>query len=159
MDDKLRSALQQGALFAVNTLGAERALVVYEGHGLAHGLEAGPAMWLTGEISTSVLASLLEEREPMVLVDAANDDRTRDQTSVVLSSLRSVLFVPLPNSAGRMGGFFYADNRQKAGVFTDQHLDKALQWLQTSLCPQLLEAHPAQSPDLTYEALTQTHWS
>lgn len=156
--EKLRSALQQGAHFAVTTLGAERALVVYEGYGVAHGIEAGPAMWLLGEISTSVLASLLEEREPMVLVDASHDERTRDQTSVVLSSLRSVLFVPLPNKAGRMGGFFYADNRQKAGVFTDQHLDTALRFLEQNLCPLLLEARPAESPDLTYDAMTATEW-
>jgi len=156
--EKLRSALEQGAQFAVTTLGAQRALVVYEGFGLAHGLEAGPAMWLTGDISTSVLASLLEEREPMVLIDASDDERTRDQTSVVLSSLRSVLFVPLPNKAGRMGGFLYCDNTQKAGVFTDEHLDTALKFLGSTLCPLLLEARPAESPDLTYDVMTATEW-
>ncbi|CAN0449690.1 unnamed protein product, partial [Phaeothamnion confervicola] len=60
----------QAIEFCVSSLAGERAMVVYQGRGALFGLDA-PTLWLAGEISTSLLQSLVEEKEPMIMVDAA----------------------------------------------------------------------------------------
>ena len=152
----LRKALQ----FATESLSAERAMVVYQGCGSLQGLDA-PTLWLSGEISTGLFQMLLEEGEPMVMVDAAEDERTRDQTSAILSALRSVLFVPLRNAGGTLVGLFYCDHRRRAGAFDNQQLGVAKQFVDETLLPELHEACrglEGEEGTLDWEALTETAW-
>jgi hypothetical protein len=154
----LCNILSQAILFATDSIGAERALIVYEGWGLVTGLDA-PTLWVTGEISTSLLQSLIEEGEPMVMIDASMDERTRDQTSAILSALRSALFVPLRNPEGGLSGFFYADHRGRAGALDREQLTRAERFVTETLGPQLHAAFPEDcGAPLDWDALTETRW-
>ncbi len=73
------------------------------------------------EISRSLVESVLETRRPVLAHNAMEDPRFANRQSVQLSSLRSVLCVPLL-AQGRLLGIIYLDNRIKSGVFTDHHL-------------------------------------
>ena len=156
--EALRPILQQGVLFAIGTLAAERALVVYDGVGVAQGLDTA-TMWLAGEISTSLLETLLDEGDPMVMIDAAEDERTRDQTSAILSALRSVIYVPLRDAQGKVAGLLYADHRRRAGAFDNEQLTIAKTYVEQTLRPQLFRVCPVGvKRDLNFQSLTETAW-
>ena len=156
--DALRPILQQGILFAIGNLSAERAMIVYEGVGVAQGLDTA-TMWLVGEISTTLIQTLLEEGDPMVMIDAAEDARTRDQTSAILSALRSVIYVPLRDRDGKVAGLLYADHRRRAGAFDNEQLTEATTYVNDVLTPQLYKVYPEGSGgDLDFKSLTETHW-
>jgi len=83
-------------------------------------------VYLTGEISLSILQETLEAGEPRVLVDAQEDPRFGDRTSTLLSGIRSVLSCPIKEK-GEPVGLLYVDNRLQKGVFKDEHV----QWINT----------------------------
>jgi hypothetical protein len=156
--DILHPIFSQAVLFATGQLQAERVLIVYEGMGLVCGLEAS-TLWLSGEISTSLLQALIEEGEPQVLVDAVEDVRTRDQTSAILSALRSALYIPLKNPTMSWAGLLYIDHRGRAGVFAQEQLMKAQRFVDETLTPQLHEAFPNACGDhLDWDSLVHTEF-
>ena len=73
------------------------------------------------EISRTLVENVLETRQPVVAHNAMEDPRFASSMSVQLSSLRSVLCIPLVTQA-RLLGVIYLDNRVKTGVFTEHHL-------------------------------------
>ena len=73
------------------------------------------------EISRSLVENVLETRKPVLAHNAMEDPRFSNRQSVQLSSLRSILCVPLL-AQGRLLGVIYLDNRIKSGVFTEHHL-------------------------------------
>lgn len=134
-------------------------MVVYEGQGAARGLDAR-TVWTLGEISHTIMRTLLEEKEPMIMMDAIEDPRFQNQTSAILSALRSIMFIPLRNAAGHVSGFLYADNRTQAGAFDNDHLEQTKNFVHNELAPMLVELNAGQrSSDLSFEELTgSTNW-
>lgn len=135
-------------------LGAERAIVHYAGFGVTHGFEAA-TLWTTGELSHTLIQSLLDEAEPMIFYDAVKHNKFKHQTSAVLSSLRSVLFVPLVSRQAKLAGFLYADNREKSGAFNDEHLQAAIAFAHNQLTPRL---HQAFEADFGWDQVLATEW-
>lgn len=74
------------------------------------------------EISRSIVNRVAEERKPIVTTNAQADPRFSAQASVVSYSLRSILCVPLMVK-DKITGVIYADNRIKAGLFSDRDRD------------------------------------
>lgn len=155
---KLEELLPQGVTFLTDTLGAERAMVVYEGLGTVHGFPSDN-VWTTAELSHTVFQTLVEEMEPLVMFDAIEDPRYKNQTSALLSALRSILFVPVQNPVGRPAGFLYADNRQRSGAFEHTHLQTVSTFVEETFRPLLWEAAPdAAGPALDWDHLMRTRW-
>ncbi|MCA9794052.1 MAG: GAF domain-containing protein [Candidatus Eremiobacteraeota bacterium] len=149
-----RTVLAQGLGFLTERLGAERAIVHYAGFGVTHGFEAA-TLWTTGELSHTLIQSLLDEAEPMIFYDAVKHNKFKHQTSAVLSSLRSVLFVPLVSRQAKLAGFLYADNREKSGAFNDEHLQAAIAFAHNQLTPRL---HQAFEADFGWDQVLATEW-
>lgn len=78
--------------------------------------------WTIAPISLSILKDAFDKEQPLMLVDAVGNSNFKDATSVVLSGLRSVICVPIPDSWGRMRGMLYADNRLASGAFSPDDL-------------------------------------
>ncbi|HHH41417.1 MAG TPA: adenylate/guanylate cyclase domain-containing protein [Chloroflexi bacterium] len=74
------------------------------------------------EISRTIVHKVAQEGEPIVTTNAQMDPRFSAQESVVSYSLRSILCVPL-KVKDKITGVIYADNRIKAGLFTDRDRD------------------------------------
>ena len=72
-------------------------------------------------ISRSVVQSVIAEGLPILTNDAHEDPRLRDQVSVSLYHLRSILCVPLATRR-RVLGVIYADHTLVRAVFTPRHL-------------------------------------
>lgn len=104
---------------AVRALGAERGFVLLEGEQVAawHGLSREETQQSEFAISRGVVETVLRERTSVLTSDALADERFRDQASVGLNSLRSILCVPLISLGGRMLGVLYADNRLQTAAF------------------------------------------
>lgn len=151
----MQEIFKQALEFLTGTLKAERGIVVYKGQGMVHSINP-ELVWVAGEISTGLLQELLLEGDPMVMIDAVQDERTRDQTSAILSALRSVLFVPIRDHTGAMMGLLYADHRNRAGAFTNEQLKEALKFVEDVLSPQLLGAASGPGRPLDWEQLTET---
>lgn len=104
---------------AVQALGAERGFVLLEDEetGAWHGLSPEETRGQEFSISRGVVERVKSERASVLTSDALADERFRDQASVGLHSLRSILCVPLLTPAGRMLGVLYADNRLQVAAF------------------------------------------
>ncbi len=74
------------------------------------------------EISRSIVRRVAEQATPIVTTNAQEDPRFSAQESVVAFSLRSILCVPL-RVKERVTGVIYADNRIRAGLFSDEDRD------------------------------------
>jgi signal transduction histidine kinase len=74
------------------------------------------------EISRTVVKTVLENGEGVVLADAQTDPRFANQESVVLFALRSIMCAPL-NARGQIIGVVFVDNRAFSGVFTTEDLN------------------------------------
>ncbi len=72
-------------------------------------------------LSSSVVNQVLANGEPVVAVDAQEDQRFSGAESVVLQNIRSVMCTPLISKDGLFGAI-YMDNRADAGQFTDESL-------------------------------------
>ncbi len=73
-------------------------------------------------VSRTIVEQTLRDRSPVVSLDALEDPRFANATSVKLGNVRSVVCVPLI-SQGRVLGVVYLDNRVKTGVFEDTHVE------------------------------------
>ena len=74
------------------------------------------------EISRTIVNRVAVEGEPILTTNAQADPRFSAQASVVSYSLRSILCVPL-KVKDKVTGVIYADNRIKAGLFTERDRD------------------------------------
>lgn len=74
------------------------------------------------EISRSVVRRVAESGEPVVTVNAQEDERFAAQHSIISYRLRSILCVPL-KIKGEIIGVIYADNRVASGIFGDTDRD------------------------------------
>jgi len=78
---------------------------------------AGPEM----NISRTIAEKVLHTGEPVLAVNALEDDRFREIHSISAIGLRSVLCLPF-RSQGKVIGVLYIDNRLQKGVFSHEHL-------------------------------------
>lgn len=129
--DSFEALCQQVLAFLRDDMSAERCLFLYQEREAeelvveaAHGIEP-ETVFTTAEISQELLRSVRREGKPIILLDAGADPRFGNRTSVVLSNLRSILCLPLRHPSRLVVGLLYADNRIKAGAFTDKHLKVA----------------------------------
>lgn len=108
--------------------GAERAFLMlsdedgggmkfHAARNLDHETIAGSAF----EISRSVVSQVAREGRPVLTTNAQLDPRFSNQASVVSYNLRAILCLPL-RVRDRVIGVVYADNRMRAGVFSEQDL-------------------------------------
>ena len=69
--------------------------------------------------SRTVVEQVMQEARPVLTTDASVDSRFKEQQSVILHNLRSILAVPL-NVRGKTIGAVYVDNPFRAGLFEEQ---------------------------------------
>jgi class 3 adenylate cyclase/GAF domain-containing protein len=74
------------------------------------------------EISRSIARHVAETGEPIVTINAQEDERFSAQHSIVSYKLRSILCAPL-KLKGQTIGVIYADNRIASGIFSDADRD------------------------------------
>ncbi len=74
------------------------------------------------EISRSIVRQVAETGEPVVTLNAQEDERFSAQDSIVSFKLRSILCAPLILK-GETIGVIYADNRVASGIFGDADRD------------------------------------
>jgi Nif-specific regulatory protein len=71
-----------------------------------------------GELSESVVRRVIEQREPVVTIDAQLDQRFRGAESIVASHILSILCVPM-SIRDRLEGAIYVDHTSTRGLFED----------------------------------------
>lgn len=147
-------AFDQALLFATQGLSAERVMVCFSGNGKLYGLEA-ERLWSSEWISLTLLRSLVERRQPTVISDAMEQGPAQ-VTSVTLSSIRSILFVPIGGRNGEISGFLYLDNRLKKGIFKDKDLKQLEAVVSGSVEPHLAQIQV--SRPLSWDLLQNTCW-
>ncbi|MEZ4516504.1 MAG: adenylate/guanylate cyclase domain-containing protein [Chloroflexota bacterium] len=76
----------------------------------------------SAEISRTIVRQVATSGEPVVALDAQEDERFASQDSIVSYKLRSILCVPL-RTRGEIIGVLYADNRVSSGIFGDMERD------------------------------------
>lgn len=76
-------------------------------------------------ISRTVIRRVIETEEPVLTTNAQEDPRFGGQESIVAYNLRSILCVPLKVKA-ELIGVIYADNRIRAGIFSEAERDLLL---------------------------------
>lgn len=74
------------------------------------------------EISHSIVRQVAASGEPIVTINAQEDERFSEQHSIVSYKLRSILCAPL-KIKGITIGVIYADNRVASGIFSDADRD------------------------------------
>ena len=74
------------------------------------------------QISRSVVSRVAQTGEPIVTMNAQEDDRFSAQQSIISYRLRSILCVPL-KIKDSITGVIYADNRIASGIFGDTDRD------------------------------------
>jgi adenylate cyclase len=72
--------------------------------------------------SRTIVQSVIKSGEPIVTTNAQEDQRFSQQDSIIALNLRSILCVPL-KVKNNMIGVIYADNRIRAGIFTERERD------------------------------------
>ncbi|MBI3929876.1 MAG: GAF domain-containing protein [Armatimonadetes bacterium] len=145
--NRIVRALERTLLFGREVLQADRVVVCYGGHAMAHGLGTVD-LEMSGQLSRTVLSALLEEGEPMVCADAREDSRYQDQNSVVLAGGRSLLFAPIGRS-----GFLYAD---RPTAYTDIQMLVSRKFVHDEVVP-LLEPEAGEERP-TWETLCRARW-
>lgn len=85
----------------------------------------------TADVSQTIIQMVMEDKKPLISVDAMKDPRFQDRTSVVLSGLRSILCVPLI-IRGRVAGLIYFDNRLVNAAFRTDHQDVLVEMIETT---------------------------
>jgi adenylate cyclase len=73
-------------------------------------------------ISRTVIARVIETRQPILTTNAREDPRFKGQDSIVAYNLRSILCVPLLVKS-ELIGVIYADNRIRSGIFNEAERD------------------------------------
>lgn len=92
----------------------------------AHGFPT-ENFWTVALISRTVISTAIEDGKPLLLVDVMKGGDFSTQTSVVLTGMRSVMGVPIPDLNGRIKALVYADNQLHQGAFTEEQLDKLVE--------------------------------
>ena len=123
----LDEVLQQVMDAIIRLTRAERAMLLLAG---THDLEVKIARNISGEtlddaqadISRSIVHQVAETGEPIVTLNAQEDERFAAQDSIVNLKLRSILCAPL-KIKGKTIGVIYADNRIASGIFGDTDRD------------------------------------
>jgi signal transduction histidine kinase/tRNA A-37 threonylcarbamoyl transferase component Bud32 len=125
---------------AIEVVGAERGfLLLYEsvaqGRGLekdkkenlvavvAHNVDKESLAGEAFEGSRTVISRVEETRQPIVIVNAAEDADLKTHVSVIRHKLRSILCVPLITKNDEMLGIIYLDNRLISGLFSENDLN------------------------------------
>jgi GAF domain-containing protein len=85
----------------------------------------------TADVSSTVITKVIDERRPILSVDAMKDPRFQDTTSVVISGLRSILCVPII-SGGAVMGIIYLDNRVQNAAFKSPHQEVLMHFLEAT---------------------------
>lgn len=148
-------AFGQAIAFAQEGLRAERTIVTYSGNGRLHNLDAD-SLWTTELISFSILKSLIEEAQPRLLVHLEEPDRF-SVTSVLITGITSVLFVPIRSRTDEVCGFYYLDRRvHSVGSFQEKDLKQVEAVVAGTLEPMLRET--GASRPMTWELLMKTCW-
>ncbi len=106
----------------IEVLRAERGCVLMLEQGewrfkTARAVDQTPVDETSFGISQSVIERVLQDGRALLTSDAQQDDRLRQQVSVGLHSLRSILCAPL-SLQGEVRGVVYTDHRMEMGVFT-----------------------------------------
>ena len=73
-------------------------------------------------LGRSILERLRQEKAPILIADAAADDRFQASDSVKIWGLRSAMCAPLVES-GRLLGLLYVDNLEKKAAFGEDELN------------------------------------
>jgi signal transduction histidine kinase/DNA-binding response OmpR family regulator/tetratricopeptide (TPR) repeat protein len=108
--------------------GAERGfLVLLDAQGqmdfrVARGIARDDLMREAAQISSTVLGTVIQSRQPVILQDALADERFGQRGSVLDLNLRSVLCVPLLARA-ELIGLIYVDNRSSSGRFAEADVE------------------------------------
>jgi PAS domain-containing protein len=108
--------------------GAERGFVVLldaDGHvdfRVARGIGRDELVREAAQISSTVLDTVIQSRQPVILQDALADERFGQQGSVLDLNLRSVLCVPLL-ARSELTGMIYIDNRSVSGRFAEADVE------------------------------------
>ena len=147
-------AFGQAIAFAVDGLHAERVIVAYSGNGRLHNLDAAH-LWTSEPISLTILSSLVEAAVPRVFVDILKVTPGQP-TSVVLTGIISVLYMPIRAHTGEVCGLYYMDNRIHSGAFYEKDL-KQLEAVVTGRLEPLLQETGACRP-MTWDLLQKTCW-
>ncbi|MBP6017261.1 MAG: GAF domain-containing protein [Candidatus Promineofilum sp.] len=120
--------LQQVMDAIIRLTRAERAMLLLSSHGE---LEVKMARNISQEtlddvasleISHSIVQRVAESGEPVVTINAQEDERFAEQHSIVSYKLRSILCAPL-KIKGITIGVIYVDNRVASGIFSDADRD------------------------------------
>ncbi len=85
----------------------------------------------TLKISQTIIQDVFKTGNPVLTVNAMDDERYTNVDSVNLYKLRSVLCVPLTTKENRFG-VIYIDNRWKEGIFTERDLGALVTFANTA---------------------------
>jgi class 3 adenylate cyclase/GAF domain-containing protein len=119
--------LQQVMDAIVRLTRAERAMLLLDSGGelevkMARNLSQETLAPDSLDISRSIVRRVAETGEPVVTINAQEDERFAAQHSIVSYKLRSILCAPL-KIKGETIGVLYADNRVASGIFGDADRD------------------------------------
>lgn len=120
LDDVLRIVMDT----IVRLTGAERGFLMLRNHRdelqirIARNWEQETLDSNEAAFSRTVIEDVLRDGEPILTTNALTDPRFAAQESVIAFNLRSILCVPL-KIKGEIIGVIYADNRIRAGLFTE----------------------------------------
>lgn len=74
------------------------------------------------QVSRGVVEKVERDGEPVLTVDAQQDERFKSRESIVALGVRSMLCVPLKSKERKLG-VIYVDNRLRTGLFTKSDLE------------------------------------
>jgi len=123
----LTTVLNQVMDTIIRLTGAERSFLMLRGEGgtmevvVARNWEHESLAEAERALSSTVVERVLQTGEAVLTTDAQEDPRFSAQESVVAYNLRSILCVPLKLKEV-LTGVVYADNRGRAGLFTERDL-------------------------------------
>jgi transcriptional regulator with GAF, ATPase, and Fis domain len=106
-------------------------------------------------ISRSIARRVLDSGEPVVAVNAVEDERFRDIQSISVLGLRSVLCLPF-RLKDRVRGVLYIDNRLQKGVFSRHDL-RMLEALADHAAAAIEKARLIRTLQENKEALEESH--
>jgi hypothetical protein len=137
-NSKLQKALSETLAYVTKETEADRAIVAYEGFAQAVGFDLSSQKLLEeGPLSQKMLKSFLQKREAVLIKDTLADPDFESRTSAVLSSLGSVLFVPIENENKFCRGFLYLDQTGRSTFLSSGFLDRMERYVRTVLEPKL----------------------
>ncbi len=123
----LTPLLEHVMIEALHLVGAERGyIVLVQSDGtldfrVACHYNGIPVLDAADQISRSVLAQIIEKRQPLILRDAVNEPYFNQQDSITFLKLHSVMCVPLI-TRGKAIGAIYVENRAVRNRFREEDL-------------------------------------